>query len=410
MDIRTTQIGDGAQVGIFTASGVQLVGNAGAATLNFTAQGSMTAATQWSADPQQCSVGTITLSLPTGGDLDLVANKSIRSGKIAAYLDMRDQVLVQAQGQIDQIASTLAGALSDRSINGTAVSAGGQSGFDIDVGGLADGNAVSVEYRDAAGAVHHVSLVQVSDPAALPLDGEATADPNDEVIGVDFSKGVAAALATINGALKGKLQFSNPSGGTLRILGNGNNATVSAVTARVTQTSLTSGGPELPFFTDSSGLYTGAISAQGPQSVGFAGRIKINPALLADSSKLVVFGPGVGQGDSTRPDFLYDQLTSVSQTYSPAAGIGTASAPFSSPLPTYIQQLLSTQGAAADSAAQLQQGQDVVVNSLAQRMSDDTGVNIDEEMTQLLQLQNNYAANAHVLSAVKSMMDVLLNM
>jgi flagellar hook-associated protein 1 FlgK len=72
--------------------------------------------------------------------------------------------------------------------------------------------------------------------------------------------------------------------------------------------------------------------------------------------------------------------------------------------------VLSTQGAAADSAAQLQQGQDVVVNSLAQRMSDDTGVNIDEEMTQLLQLQNNYAANAHVLSAVKSMMDVLLNM
>jgi len=47
---------------------------------------------------------------------------------------------------------------------------------------------------------------------------------------------------------------------------------------------------------------------------------------------------------------------------------------------------------------------------LTQRMSDQSGVNIDEEMTQLLQLQNTYAANAHVLSAVKTMMDTLMNM
>ena len=51
---------------------------------------------------------------PSGGTVDLIANKSIRSGKIAAYLDMRDNVLVQAQNQLDSLAATMAQALSDR--------------------------------------------------------------------------------------------------------------------------------------------------------------------------------------------------------------------------------------------------------------------------------------------------------
>jgi flagellar hook-associated protein 1 FlgK len=36
------------------------------------------------------------------------------------------------------------------------------------------------------------------------------------------------------------------------------------------------------------------------------------------------------------------------------------------------------------------------------------GVNIDNEMSNLIALQNNYAANAHVMSAVQSMMATLL--
>jgi flagellar hook-associated protein 1 FlgK len=411
LDVRVVQNGDGGAVSIFTTSGVQLVGSE-AAVLEFTPQGAMSADAQWSADPAKSAVGTITLSSPTGGTVDLVANKSIRSGTIAGYLEMRDQTLVQAQNQLDQIASSLASALSSHSIDGSAVTAGAQAGFDIDLGGLSDGNSVSIAYTDSTGATHHVTLVQVSDPSALPLSDAATADPNDQVVGVDFSHGVAAALAGLNSRFNGKLQFSNPAGDTLRILddGAGNRTTITGATATVTQTSLSGGGPELSFFTDGGAPFTGAITGHGAQSVGFAGRIRLNPDLLADPSKLVVYGSGVEAGDSARPDFLYEQLTSAAQTYSPAAGIGTSAAPFSASIPTYIQQMLSTQGAAADSAAQLQQGQDVVLNALAQRMNEETGVNIDEEMTQLLQLQNNYAANAHVLSAVKEMMDMLLNM
>ena len=38
-----------------------------------------------------------------GDDVDLIANRAIHSGQSAAYLEMRDQVLVQAQTQIDSI-------------------------------------------------------------------------------------------------------------------------------------------------------------------------------------------------------------------------------------------------------------------------------------------------------------------
>ena len=73
-----------------------------------------------------------------------------------------------------------------------------------------------------------------------------------------------------------------------------------------------------------------------------------------------------------------------------------------------MQQFLNLQSNASTSATQLQQGQDVVVNALQQKFKSVAGVNIDNEMSNLIALQNNYAANAHVMSAVQSMMTTLL--
>ena len=75
-----------------------------------------------------------------------------------------------------------------------------------------------------------------------------------------------------------------------------------------------------------------------------------------------------------------------------------------------MQQVLSQQGDAADAASQLSAGQDMVVNSLQQRFNDESGVNIDQEMSNLLTLQNAYAANARVLTTIKDMFDTLMQM
>ena len=85
---------------MFTNSGVQLVGSE-AARLSFNPQGTVSAATLWDSDPAESNLGSLMLVAGNGTTIDLIANKSIRSGKIAAYLEMRDNILVQAQNQLD---------------------------------------------------------------------------------------------------------------------------------------------------------------------------------------------------------------------------------------------------------------------------------------------------------------------
>jgi flagellar hook-associated protein 1 FlgK len=398
---------------VFTNSGIQLVG-INSATLEFDPQGAMNPSAQWSNDPALRTVGTIVLKGPNGSDVDLLASNAIRSGEIAAYLEMRDEVLVQAQSQLDEIAAAMARALSDRTIDGTAVTAGPQAGFDVDLGNLIDGNSVRVTYTDnASGQQRTLTLMRVDDPDALPLSASATTDPSDQVLGIDFSGGMASVVSQLSAALATSgLQFSNPAGNTLRVLDDGatNKVNVDAVSATYTVTSLTGGVSELPFFVDGNAPYTGAMNAMVPQTLGFAGRIAVNANLIADPSRLVVFEttPLTASGDATRPNFLYDQFNGAVLSFSPQTGIGAATAPFSGTIHSFMRQVVSQQGAAAEAAANLKTGQDVVFNALQQRFNDSAAVNIDQEMAQLLALQNAYAANARVLTTVKEMLDALL--
>jgi flagellar hook-associated protein 1 FlgK len=412
VDINVVQT-DNHQVSVFTNSGVQLVGTK-ASQITFDAQGAMTAAARWSADPSQRTVGTLMLTSPTGGSVDLIQSHAIRSGQIAAYLQMRDQDLVQAQSQLDALAAGMATALSNKTSTGSAVPPGLQNGFNIDIGGLSAGNTITVNYTDSlTHTPRTITMVRVDDSSALPLADTATATANDKVFGIDFSGGMSSVLAQINDALANTgMVASNPSGTTLRVLddGAGNIVDVNSVSATRTATSLSGGSSELPFFTDGSQPYTGAISALGSQSIGIAGRITVNSALMADPSKLVAYQAGTAAGDSTRPDFIYQQLTGSALQFSPDTGIGTVAAPFSGSLTTYLRQVISQQGEAANAASNLKQGQDVVLNSLQQRFNDGSSVNVDQEMANLLTLQNSYAANARVLSAVKDMFDTLMKM
>jgi flagellar hook-associated protein 1 len=410
MDIKVVAT-DHNKVNIFTRSGTQLVGDT-ASVMTFDAKGSLSANAQWSADPAKRGVGTITLDSGSGAATDLIAANAFGSGKIAALLEMRDQVLVDAQAQVDQIAGAMSRALSDRTTDGSAVTIGAQSGFDVDIGSLLAGNTINVTYTDTAtNTQRQITIVRVDDPSALPLPPGG--NPNDKVVGVNFSGGMASILSQINGALASTgLQFSNPSGTMLRTLddGAGGQVDVDALSATTTTNTLTSGNAALPFFLDGSKPYSGALTAFGPQSLGFAGRITLNPALLADPSRLVVYqtSPLTAAADPTRPNFLLDRLTNGILDFDPQAGIGTASAPFSGSLESYLRQVISQQGEAAATADSLNQGQQVVVKSLQQRFADSSNVSIDEEMANLLKLQTAYGANARVLSAVRDMIDQLL--
>jgi flagellar hook-associated protein 1 FlgK len=239
-------------------------------------------------------------------------------------------------------------------------------------------------------------------------------DPNDTVVGVDFSGGPASVAAQLNAALGSTgLQFSNSAGTTLDILDSGPaTITVNAASTTKTATSLTGGSGALPLFVDGSTPFTGATTAAGSEMTGYAGRIAVNSALIADPTGLVNYqtSPPTPAGDATRPNFIYNQLVNATGQYAPATGIGGTASPFQGTLTAFMTQMVSMQSLAATNATSLQSGQDVVVNALQARFDSKSGVNIDSEMANLLTLQNSYGANARVMSTVKAMLDTLMQM
>jgi len=411
MNVRVVQDSNN-QISVFTSTGTQLVG-AQAGQLSFTPTGTITATQLWNSNPAQSALGSVVLTTPGGSNVDLLAAGAFRSGEIAAYADMRDNVLVQAQSQLDEFAAQMSKALSDTTTAGAPVTVLGKDGFNVDIGGMSDGNTIQVTYTDGSSVQHNVTIMRVDDPAALPLSNSATADPNDTVIGVSFAGGAAAVATALNTALAGSgLNFTNPAGSQLDILDSGAPAiTVNSASVTSTATTLTGGSGALPFFVDGLTPFTGAMAGTGPESLGYAGRIAVNSALAANPSNLTIYtSPANPAGDPTRPNFIYNQLAAATLEFSPATGIGSANAPYQGTLLGYMSQLVSTQSIAANAASNLQAGQDVVVNALQARFNAKSAVNIDTEMGNLLVLQNTYSANARVMSTVKQMLDALMQM
>lgn len=394
------------QVTVLTTSGVQLVG-AQASTLSFTGPSTLNASSVYSTNPAQNSVGTITLTSPSGSTTDM--DGAISSGQIGADIQLRDTTLVQAQAQVDQLAASMSSALSDTTTGGTAVTAGSQAGFSLDLSNMQPGNTINLTYTNpATNTQQQVSIVAVNSNAVLPLQNTGAA--NTTVIGVNISGGMASIVSQLNTALGGaNLQFSNPSGSTLQVLNSsGSGTVVNSASATITTSSLTSGSAPLPLFTDGNALYTGAITTAGSQMTGYAGRIVVNPAVIANPASLTDYSASTASGDATRANYINSQLTTGSFTYSPQTGLGSSTSPFTGTISNYMSQFLSQQANAATNATQLQQGQDVVVNTLQQSYDLTTGVNMDTQMSNLISLQNAYSANAHVMAVVQSMFSALM--
>ncbi|HEY5797173.1 MAG TPA: flagellar hook-associated protein FlgK [Bosea sp. (in: a-proteobacteria)] len=412
IDIKTSEDARGS-VSVVTGSGTQIFDGRPAVTFGFDEHAGLGADDQWSADPTQRGVGTITMTASSGGVMDAIANKTFRSGEIAALVEMRDKTLVQSQAQLDEIAAQMSRALSDREIAGTAVTAGAATGFDVDLTGLQSGNTVTLDYAvTPGGQTQRFTFVRVESAASLPLPASASGDANNRVIGIDFSGGPASVAAQMQAAIGGGFTVSN-TGSVLRIVDDGAAGTrdVKALTSRPTATTLSSAGgsAELPFFVDgaSSAAYTGSYEG-GSQAVGFAGRITVNPALIADRSKLVTFDTATAQGDVTRPQLMLERLTQSQRALTNRTGIDGSTATTTSTVSSLVQRVVSSQGQAVETAKRLDEGQQVALAAVQSRFQETSQVNVDQEMSTLIELQTAYAANARIISTVKEMMDVLM--
>ncbi len=414
LDVRIHEADNGV-VSVFTRSGNALLEGI-PVQLTFDQRGDINATTLYSDNPAERGVGTVTLNAANGFSIDLIRNGILDSGRIGGLIEMRDETLVEAQAQLDELAHALAISLSTRTVDGTAAPAGPPDGFDIDTAGLLAGNPITVNYTQG-GTPQTLTIIRVEDPTVLPLSNDATPDPNDTVIGISFAGGVAAAATDINTALTGlgiALVASNPAGTTLRIVDDGLAATsdVNGITASITSTAVQDNGVELPLFVDggaASTPYTGSLDGIG-QKLGFASRIAVNAAVVQDNELLVRYAtsPQTPLGDAARPTELLERLSSATFDFSPAAGIGQSSGPYSGSIVSYAQRIVSLQTGRADQANSEMIAQEIVVTALQERFQDDAAVDINKEMAQLIELQNSFAANARIVQVVDELFDVLL--
>ncbi len=413
IEINVTEQPDGS-VSIVSRSGNTLLGNS-PVTLSFDQRGDITATSLYSGNAADRSVGTITLESSGGFTIDLIQNNGLTTGRIGALVDLRDNVLVEAQAQLDELAHGLALALSNSEVQGVAATVGAAQGFDVDVAALQPGNPVSVTYTTTPpGTSQTVTIIRVDDASQLPLSNDVTTDPNDTVIGIDFSGGVAAAATAIDTALGTGVTVSNPAGTTLRFLDDGAIGTtdITAVSATVTATAVQDAGLGLPLFIDggfSPQAYTASLDG-GSQKLGFASRISVNSLVQQDNELLVRHStsPVTPLGDPDRPVELFARLSERTFTFSPASGIGSTQNPVQTTITAFADRVIAEQTGKVEGAQREKAARDVALQALQIRFDDEVGVDTDAELTDLINLQTSYAANARIIQAVDELMQILL--
>lgn len=419
LEIRTVEAADGS-ISLFTQSGNALLEGL-PVQLSFDYHGDITANSLYSANDAERGVGTVKIISANGFQIDLIRNGILDSGRMGALIELRDNILVETQNQLDELAHGLATTLSDKTVAGTDVTAGTQLGFDIDTAGLLSGNRISLNYTTTPpGSTQSVSIVRVDDASLLPLSNDATADPDDIVIGVDFSGGIAAVVTALNTALAGagvlgdNITVSNPSGDVLRFLddtGVTDTTVINSASATITSTATQDDGIQLALFVDGGNAptaYSAGLEAGG-QKRGFAGRITVNQQVVQDNELLVRYAtsPQTPLGDAARPLELLSRLTDQPFTFSAASGIGQTQNPFKGSVGGYLDRVVSVQTGRADDAERELAAHDIVVTTLREKFQEKTKVDIDDELSTLVELQNTFAANARIIQAVDEMLRTL---
>jgi len=180
----------------------------------------------------------------------------------------------------------------------------------------------------------------------------------------------------------------------------------------------------LTLFSDPTGAVPtgGGVPVQSGY-VGFAAAIQVNPAVQADPSL-------VRDGTAAAPTGLAgytgiiqnvlsyalgaEQSAGVPQPMSQTSGLGasgTLNAPYAAQatLGGIAATLVASQAQQSASITSQLGTEQAVQTALTDKLAAGSGVNMDTEMSQMIQLQNAYGANAKVIAAMQAMWTQLLN-
>lgn len=400
IDVRADYRPDGT-VALMTRSGVGLIDN-GVSTFNFESAGNLSPNSTFNPDPDKTKVGKLTLTTPSGLTIDLVTQGVLQGGELGGLISLRDKTLVEAQDQLDEIAAGLAQAFSTIKTAGAAATDGTANGLDVDLSNMRPGNDVLFTYSEG-GVDKRVRLVNSTTPTDY-LDSTG-----QRVIGIDMAAGGSAVANQLDAMFPG-LAISSTGANNLRILDDGatGNTDVKSAVARTTSTGLQGAGLGLNLFVDQgNSAFTNNLDTNPPQKQGFAARISINPAIIADNRLLVQYEVGGTLGDADRADYVIDQLNQMKFVSGGNPAENTGKFQLTGNLGEVIAQIVGFQGSTINAAITKRDDRQLTLDTIVDQMQSEYGVNVDEEMARLMELQNAYAANARVVSVVKELLDAL---
>lgn len=276
---------------------------------------------------------------------------SIKSGSLAALVELRDETLVGVQDQLDAIANDLKDQLNEINNQGTAVPA--PSSLTGSVGGLAG--------TDALAATGTLTV------AVTNADGSAVSVTDIDLSTVSSVDDLLSQLNAISG-----VSASLDADGQLVVETTGTDTGIALSGGDV-------GGKSVSSYFGLNDL----LSGDGAEDLYVRKDIAADPSLLS-----------VGK---VSDDGLTLDAGALSQAMADAIDTDDARA------------LVAEVGALSTAAASNATAKETALTTLTDSFSSQYGVNVDEETARISELENAYAASAQVLSAVQEMFDSLLS-
>jgi flagellar hook-associated protein 1 FlgK len=409
IDIRVYRRGDGEAV-VFTESGRTLV-DGGAVALGHTAAAQMSAGTTYPGG----GIDGISIGAPPPGT-DITGE--IRSGELAGLIRLRDATLPDVQSGLDELAATLRDSVNEVHNRGTAFPGaqtltGTRTFADpatetITLGG---GQDVAIALFDRNGVAAASTTLQ------SVMAGYGSADwPIDEIAGrlQNWLQANGAAGASVSTAAGGGLGIDL--GGSAFSLGLRDQVDSDPALGFADVDIAYSGEPATAFrgFAHFFGLNDFFVDTAAAGDVGVSASINVRADIRRSPAKLAgaavqwdpSAGPGGAYGLSPGDDGAAQALAATL-----AAGTGFDAAgglpAQTTGLADYAAQIVGRAAADKQSLGARATDQQALVETLDHQARSFSGVNLDQELADLMLYEQAYSAAARVISVVQSMFDAL---
>ncbi|HAJ90134.1 MAG TPA: flagellar hook-associated protein FlgK [Rhodospirillaceae bacterium] len=307
---------------------------------------------------------------------------SLRSGKLAGYIDLRDDIYPKEQAKLDEFANVLKNQIN--TLLNTGASVPSRNIVEGSLKNLTAGTTFSatgtvrVAVTDRTGTIVNYSDINLSSMTNI----------NDVMTALNGIPGVTASLNT-DGQLK------------ITATPSTNGISINPMTSSVTSST----GESFSSYFGLNDLFTGTAGASDIKVSNYLLNAPEYLAIgvLSSSATLAVGDRGVNRGDGSIAQSLSDMLNS--NVPFNAAGDFAAQ---NNTLQRYAQAFMSSAASKADLAQKDSDTSLQVYKTSSDLLTSHNGVNVDEETAKLLVYQNQYQAGAQVVKTIQEMLDALI--